>query len=49
MHAKIGGLTLRECFLEGALGEFPAPERQALIDRGETVAVKRQAQPVGRS
>ena len=44
LHAKIGELTVERDFLDNALGKFPGPERQTMIDRGATVTVTRQAE-----
>ena len=49
LHAKLGELTVERDFLEGVLGKFPEPERQALIERSGKLAVKRQAQLLGLS
>jgi transposase-like protein len=44
LQAKIGELTMENDFLEGALGKFPRPERQTMIERDGEISVKRRAQ-----
>ncbi|HWX33131.1 MAG TPA: IS3 family transposase [Steroidobacteraceae bacterium] len=44
LHEKIGELTVERDFLGRRAREIPRPERQAMIDRGAKVPVKRQAE-----
>lgn len=47
LHAKIGQLTLENDFLESALTKGWIAQRKAMIDRKQSLSIKRQAESVG--
>ncbi|MHB8416021.1 MAG: IS3 family transposase [Acidiferrobacteraceae bacterium] len=49
LREKVGELTMERDFLFRCAREVPRPERQAMIDRGAAVTVKRQAELLGLS